>query len=67
MIFLIDHNLRGHSLVFFGAIASQNWLDIVPIRFVTFSEVNLSVDSNDRIEVVLDIDNYRGAKRIFIP
>ncbi len=131
MIFLIDHNLKGHSLVFFGAIASQGWIDIVSIRFVTFSEINLSVDSNDRtvwrlaqknemilltanrsmkgkdsleqvmreentstslpvitisnadrllndydyrnrcveklIEIVLDIDNYRGAKRIFIP
>jgi len=131
MIFLIDHNLKGHSLVFFGAIASQGWIDIVSIRFVTFSEINLSADSNDRtvwrlaqknemilltanrsmkgkdsleqvmreentstslpvitisnadrllndydyrnrcveklIEIVLDIDNYRGAKRIFIP
>jgi|GEM_PF-5621917 hypothetical protein len=34
MTFLIDHNLKGHALVFFGAIASQGWLDIIPIRFV---------------------------------
>jgi hypothetical protein len=32
MIFLIDHNLRGHALVLFGAIASQGWLDIIPIK-----------------------------------
>jgi hypothetical protein len=131
MIFLIDHNLKGHALVFFGAIASQGWLDILPIRFVTFAEIELSIDSNDRvvwrlaqknqmilltanrsmkgkdsleqvmreesiptslpvitvsnserllndseyrgrcveslIEIVLNIDSYRGARRIFIP
>jgi hypothetical protein len=48
MIFLIDHNLKGHALVFFGAIASQGWLDIVPMQFVTFAEMDLSIDSNDR-------------------
>jgi hypothetical protein len=131
MIFLIDHNLKGHALVFFGAIASQGWLDIVPMQFVTFAEVDLSIDSDDRtvwrlaqenqmilltanrsmkgkdsleqvmreentseslpvitvsnadrllndseyrgrcveslVEIVLDIDTYRGARRIFIP
>ncbi|MFQ4145355.1 ACP S-malonyltransferase [Chlorogloeopsis sp. ULAP02] len=131
MIFLIDHNLKGHALVLFGAIASQGWLDIVPIRFVTFLEMELSNDSDDRVvwrlaqenqmilltanrsmkgkdsleqvmreentsgslpvitisnadrllndseyrgrcveslvEIVLDIDSYRGARRIFIP
>jgi hypothetical protein len=49
MIFLIDHNLKGHALVFFGAIASQGWLDIVPVQFVTFDEMNLSIDSDDRV------------------
>ncbi|MFZ4729410.1 MAG: ACP S-malonyltransferase [Pseudanabaena sp.] len=131
MIFLVDHNLKGHALVFFGAIASQGWLDIIPIQFVTFTEINLPIDSNDRvvwrlaqknqmilltanrsmkgkdsleqvmreentseslpvitisnadrllneseyrnrcveklIEIALDVDNYRGTKRIFLP
>ncbi|BAU14718.1 hypothetical protein LEP3755_52690 [Leptolyngbya sp. NIES-3755] len=131
MIFLIDHNLRGHALVFFGAIASEGWLDLVSIQFVTFAEIGLSIDSDDRtvwriaqedqmvlltanrsmkgkdsleqvmreentseslpvvtvsntdrllndseyrgrcveslIEIVLAIDSYRGARRIFIP
>ncbi len=49
MIFLIDHNLRGHALTFFGAIASQGWLDIVPIQFFTFAEMQLSIDSDDRV------------------
>ena len=131
MIFLIDHNLKGHALVFFGAIATQGWLDIVPMQFVTFAEMDLSINSDDRtvwrlaqknqmilltanrsmkgkdsleqvmreentseslpvitvsnadrllndseyrgrcveslVEIVLDIDTYRGARRICIP
>jgi len=131
MIFLIDHNLKGHALVFLGAIASQGWLNILPIQFVTFDEMSLPIDSDDRvvwrlaqenqmilltanrsmkgrdsleqimreentseslpvitvsnadrllndseyrercveslIEIVLDIDTYLGARRIFIP
>jgi hypothetical protein len=131
MIFLIDHNLKGHALVFLGAIATQGWLDIVPMQFVTFAEMDLSINSDDRtvwrlaqenqmilltanrsmegkdsleqvvreentseslpvitvsnadrllndseyrgrcveslVEIVLDIDTYRGARRIFIP
>jgi hypothetical protein len=43
MNFLIDHNLKGHALVFFGAIATQGWLDYVPIRFVTFAEMDRSI------------------------
>lgn len=131
MIFLIDHNLKGHALMLYGAIASQGWLDMVSIQFITFADINLPIDSDDRtvwrlaqknkmilltanrsmkgkdsleqvmreentsvslpvvtignaarllydyeyrnlcverlIEIVLDIDNYLGAKRLFIP
>jgi hypothetical protein len=48
MIFLIDHNLKGHALVFFGAIASQGWLDIISMQFVTFVEIDLAIGSDDR-------------------
>ncbi len=41
MIFLIDHNLNGHAIIFFGSIANQGWLDIIPIRFVTLKEIAL--------------------------
>ncbi len=49
MIFLVDHNLERHAVVLLGNIANQGWLEVVPIRFVTFKEVELSVDSSDRI------------------
>ncbi|MHC5610751.1 MAG: ACP S-malonyltransferase [Nostoc sp.] len=131
MIFLVDHNLEGHTLILSGNIANLGWLDMLPIRFITFEEVSLSITSDDRlvwrfaqtnqmilltanrsmkgrnsleqvmreenistslpvvtignadriltdldyrnrcvdrlIEIVFDIDDYRGSRRIFIP
>lgn len=49
MIFLVDHNFKGHARILLGSIVSQGWLDFVQIRFVMFEEVGLSIDSNDRI------------------
>lgn len=49
MIFLVDHNFKGHARILLGSIASQGWLDVAPIRFVMFEEVGLSIDSNDRV------------------
>ncbi|EDX78183.1 hypothetical protein MC7420_7921 [Coleofasciculus chthonoplastes PCC 7420] len=49
MIFLIDHNLGGHAEILLGNIASQGWLELLPIRFVCFKEINLSIDSNDQV------------------
>ncbi len=49
MIVLVDHNLGGHAEILLGNIASQGWLELLPIRFVTFKEMNLPIDSNDRV------------------
>ncbi len=49
MIFLVDYNLDGYALVFLGILTKLGWLELVPIRFVTFREVGLSMDSSDRI------------------
>ncbi len=48
MNFLVDHNLRGHSVVLAGSLAASGWLDLISIRFVLFEEVGLAVTSNDR-------------------
>lgn len=48
MILLIDHNLEGHALILLGNIANQGWLELLPINFVTFKEIDLSIDSSDR-------------------
>jgi hypothetical protein len=129
--FLVDHNLRGHAVLLSGSILNGGWLDWVPIRFVTFDEMSLPINSDDRevwqlaqlnqmilltanrsmkgensleqvmreeitsaslpvitigdpdrllsepeyrercairlVEIVLDVDGYRGVSRLFIP
>lgn len=49
MNFLVDHNLRGHSIVLAGCLAASGWLDLISIRFVLFEEVGLAAKSDDRV------------------
>ncbi|MEY3300285.1 MAG: hypothetical protein RLZZ597_3545 [Cyanobacteriota bacterium] len=49
MNFLVDHNLGGHAELLLGNIAGQGWLELLTIRFVTFQEINLPIDSSDRM------------------
>ncbi|MGK7924747.1 MAG: DUF5615 family PIN-like protein [Spirulina sp.] len=130
MNFLIDYNLTGDAVLFWGTLSSSGWLELLPIHFFTFQEVGLPSNSSDRvvwqfaqtnqmilitanrnmkgsdsleqmireentptslpiltvgnpdrfderiyrercvtrlIEIVLDLENYRGAGRLFIP
>ncbi len=49
MKFLIDYNLNGHALILYGVLSRSGWLDLVPIQFINFSEIELPSNSNDRI------------------
>ena len=49
MNFLVNHNLKGHAVLLSGSIVSSGWLDWVLIRFITFDEVSLPIDSDDRL------------------
>ncbi|PZO44249.1 MAG: ACP S-malonyltransferase [Pseudanabaena frigida] len=49
MNFLIDHNLRGHSVLLAGSLSASGWLELISIRFVLFEEVGLAITSSDRI------------------
>jgi hypothetical protein len=49
VIFLIDHNIEGQSLILFGSITSEGWLETLPIRFISFDEVELPINSSDRV------------------
>lgn len=49
MNFLVDHNLRGHSVVLAGSLAASGWLELISIRFVLFEEAGLAVTSDDRV------------------
>lgn len=49
MNFLIDHNIGGQALLLWGTLAAEGWLELLPMRFITFAEVSLPPDSNDRV------------------
>ena len=49
MIVLADYNLNRQALLLSGSLAVGGWLDLVPIRLVTFEDLGLSADSNDRV------------------
>lgn len=49
MNFLIDYNLTGDAVLFWGTLSAEGWLDLLPIRFLTFQEVDLPMDSSDRV------------------
>lgn len=49
MIFLVDHNIEGQCLMLFGSITTEGWLNILPIRFVSFDEAQLPIASDDRV------------------
>jgi predicted nuclease of predicted toxin-antitoxin system len=48
MNFLIDYNLTGDAVLFWGTLSAEGWLDLLPIRFFNFKEVGLPMDSSDR-------------------
>jgi hypothetical protein len=49
MIFLIDHNIEGQAKKLWNTIQDAGWLEWVEIRFITFEELRLPIDSSDRI------------------
>jgi hypothetical protein len=48
MIILVDYNLNQEAILFAGILASRGWLDLVSIRLITFADVGLPANSNDR-------------------
>lgn len=49
MKFLIDYNLQKYAVILLGKIANDGWLDLITLSFTFFQDVDLSVDSNDRV------------------
>jgi len=45
---LVDHNIEGHAVIIWGALAADGWLDLLSIKLLTFEEAGLPADSNDR-------------------
>jgi hypothetical protein len=49
MNFLIDYNLQKYAAILLGRIANDGWLDLLPIRFIFFNDIDLPTDSDDRV------------------
>jgi hypothetical protein len=49
MIVLVDYNLNRQAILLSGSLVAGGWLDLAPIRLLTFSDIGLSADSNDRV------------------
>ena len=49
MIVLVDYNLNWEAVLISGSLTSGGWLDIVSIRLVTFADIGLPANSNDRV------------------
>jgi hypothetical protein len=45
---LVDHNMEGQATLLGGTLVTEGWLDLIPVRLVTFAEVGLPFDSSDR-------------------
>jgi len=46
---LVDRDVEGQATLLLSTLASEGWLDLVPIRFVTLAEAGLAADSPDRV------------------
>ena len=45
---LVDHNIEGQAVLLAGTLLTEDWLDLAPIRIITFTDVRLPLDSSDR-------------------
>ncbi|NEP84591.1 MAG: ACP S-malonyltransferase [Okeania sp. SIO3C4] len=49
MIILVDYNLNREAILLSGSLVHGGWLDLVDLRLVTFREIGLPANSNDRV------------------
>lgn len=58
MIVLADYNLNRQTILISGSLVVSGLLDLALIRLRTFERL---------VEIVIDIQDYMGAGRLFIP
>ena len=47
ILFLADHNVEWQAKLIFGALNTEGWLDLSPMRLVTLAEARLPEDTTD--------------------
>jgi predicted nuclease of predicted toxin-antitoxin system len=48
MTLLVDHDIEGYTVLLWGSLIAERWLELAEINFVMFTTVGLAFDSNDR-------------------
>ncbi len=46
--FLSDHDIEGYAQLLWGTLASAGWLELINLELVTFRDIDLPINSNDR-------------------
>ncbi|MGD9892486.1 MAG: ACP S-malonyltransferase [Dehalococcoidia bacterium] len=46
---LIDHDIEGQAELLLGTIVAEGWLELDPLEFVTFADLDLPVTTPDRV------------------
>jgi hypothetical protein len=49
MIVLADYNLNRQAILISGSLLTGGWLDLTPIRLMTFKDAGLPANSSDRV------------------
>ncbi|MCC6500560.1 MAG: ACP S-malonyltransferase [Anaerolineales bacterium] len=45
---LLDHHLKKQGILLWATMGSEGWLKLLDIPMLTFNDVGLAIDSNDR-------------------
>ena len=48
MVILVDHNIEGQGALLWSTLHTDGWLELVPMRLVRFTDVQLPPTSSDR-------------------
>lgn len=48
MNFLVDYNLQKYAAILLGKIANDGWLDLIPLSFIFFQDIELPKYTQDR-------------------
>ena len=58
MNFLVDYNLQKYGAILLGKIASDGWLDLLPLSFIFFQDIELPMNSKDRVVWQIAQENH---------
>jgi hypothetical protein len=46
---LIDHDIEGQAMLLWDSLSLEGWPDVLPLRFIRFTQVDLPINSPDRV------------------